>query len=52
MKKTTLGKGLESLIPKADKPRSMVNEIDITEIYPNPDQPRKILTAAMAPKFG
>ncbi|TCK61787.1 ParB/RepB/Spo0J family partition protein [Seleniivibrio woodruffii] len=42
MKKTTLGKGLESLIPKADKPRSMVNEIDITEIYPNPDQPRKI----------
>jgi len=42
MKKTSLGKGLESLIPKADKPRSMVNEIDITDIYPNPDQPRKI----------
>lgn len=42
MKKNTLGKGLESLIPTGNKPRSMVNEIDITDIYPNHDQPRKI----------
>lgn len=42
MKKSSLGKGLESLIPKADKPRTMVNEIDITAISPNLEQPRKI----------
>ncbi|MGE4266974.1 MAG: ParB/RepB/Spo0J family partition protein [Deferribacterales bacterium] len=46
MKKTSLGKGLESLIPKADKPRAMVSEIDITDIYPNPDQPRKVFDEA------
>ncbi|MGD9807600.1 MAG: ParB/RepB/Spo0J family partition protein [Deferribacterales bacterium] len=42
MKKSTLGKGLESLIPKAEKTRTIVNEIDIADIIPNPDQPRKV----------
>lgn len=42
MKKNPLGKGLESLIPKAEKTRTIVNEIDIADIIPNPDQPRKV----------
>lgn len=42
MKKNPLGKGLESLIPKAEKTRTIVNEIDIADIKPNPDQPRKV----------
>lgn len=42
MKKNALGKGLESLIPKAEKTRTIVNEIDIADIKPNPDQPRKV----------
>lgn len=42
MKKNTLGKGLESLIPTGIKPKGMVSEIDITDISPNLDQPRKI----------
>jgi len=42
MKKNPLGKGLESLIPKAEKTRTVVNEIDIADIMPNPDQPRKV----------
>lgn len=42
MKKNSLGKGLESLIPKAEKTRTIVNEIDIADIKANPDQPRKV----------
>ncbi len=42
MKKNSLGKGLESLIPKAEKTRTIINEIDIADIIPNPDQPRKV----------
>jgi ParB family chromosome partitioning protein len=42
MKKMPLGKGLESLIPKAEKTRTVINEIDIADIRPNPDQPRKV----------
>lgn len=43
MKKSPLGKGLESLIPpKVEKSRSMVHEIDITSISPNLNQPRKV----------
>jgi len=43
MKKSSLGKGLESLIPpKADKPKGMISEIDIADIQPNPDQPRTV----------
>lgn len=42
MKKSPLGKGLESLIPKAEKTRTIVNEIDIADIMPNPEQPRKV----------
>ncbi len=43
MKKNSLGKGLESLIPpRADRSGKMVSEIDISEIMPNPDQPRKV----------
>jgi len=42
MKKNPLGKGLESLIPKAEKTRTIVNEIDIADIQPNPEQPRKV----------
>lgn len=42
MKKNPLGKGLESLIPKAEKTRTIVNEIDIADIKPNPEQPRKV----------
>ncbi|MGE4318345.1 MAG: ParB/RepB/Spo0J family partition protein [Deferribacterales bacterium] len=43
MKKNSLGKGLESLIPpRADRSGKMVSEIDIAEIMPNPDQPRKV----------
>jgi len=42
MKKNPLGKGLESLIPKAEKTRTIINEIDIADIKPNPEQPRKV----------
>jgi len=42
MKKSSLGKGLESLIPKAEKTRTIINEIDIADIIPNPEQPRKV----------
>ncbi|ADD69726.1 parB-like partition protein [Denitrovibrio acetiphilus DSM 12809] len=42
MKKNPLGKGLESLIPKAESTRTIINEIDIADIKPNPEQPRKV----------
>jgi ParB family chromosome partitioning protein len=42
MKKNSLGKGLESLIPTGPKPKGMVSEIDIADIFPNLDQPRKV----------
>jgi ParB family chromosome partitioning protein len=43
MKKNSLGKGLESLIPpKAEKPKGLINEIDIADIQPNKNQPRTV----------
>jgi ParB family chromosome partitioning protein len=39
-KKNRLGRGLESLIPKEDS-NKVITEVDITDIIPNKDQPRK-----------
>ena len=44
MKRSALGKGLDSLIPKDDIQTggsSAINEIPIDQITPNPDQPRQ-----------
>ena len=44
MKRSALGKGLDSLIPKDDIQTggfSAINEIPIDQIAPNPDQPRQ-----------
>ena len=43
IKRKALGRGLESLIPMDDTPArgtSAINDIDISQISPNPDQPR------------
>lgn len=43
IKRNALGRGLESLIPMDDTPArgtSAINEIEISQISPNPDQPR------------
>lgn len=40
IKKNPLGRGLESLIPKSSESKN-VSEIDITDIVPNKDQPRR-----------
>jgi len=44
MRKNPLGRGLETLIPKDDTAVNKKNpiEIDITDIIPNQDQPRKV----------
>lgn len=42
-KRTVLGRGLDSLMPMDDVPArgaSTINDIDISQITPNPDQPR------------
>ncbi len=43
MKRQALGRGLDSLIPMDDVPArgsSVINEISLDQISPNPDQPR------------
>ncbi|WP_273265937.1 ParB/RepB/Spo0J family partition protein [Flexistipes sinusarabici] len=39
--KSPLGRGLESLIPKSEAETKNVVELDISDIQPNPQQPRK-----------
>jgi len=39
--KSPLGRGLESLIPKNEAESKNVVELDISDIQPNPEQPRK-----------
>jgi len=39
--KSPLGRGLESLIPKNEAESKSVVELDISDIQPNPEQPRK-----------
>ncbi|TYB37315.1 MAG: ParB/RepB/Spo0J family partition protein [Flexistipes sinusarabici] len=39
--KSPLGRGLESLIPKNEAESKNVAELDISDIQPNPEQPRK-----------
>jgi len=39
--KSPLGRGLESLIPKNEAETKNVVELDISDIQPNPEQPRK-----------
>ncbi|MDE7154363.1 MAG: ParB/RepB/Spo0J family partition protein [Muribaculaceae bacterium] len=44
LKRNALGRGLDSLISMDDTPArgtSAINEIDLTKITPNPDQPRR-----------
>lgn len=41
MKKSPLGRGLESLIPKGESTQKAPVEIDITDIIPNSEQPRQ-----------
>lgn len=37
-----LGRGLESLIPKSESSEKNITSLDITDIHPNPEQPRKV----------
>lgn len=41
MKKSPLGRGLESLIPKGESTQKSPVEVDITDIIPNSEQPRQ-----------
>jgi len=41
MKKSPLGRGLESLIPKGESTQKAPVEVDITDIIPNSEQPRQ-----------
>jgi len=41
MKKSPLGRGLESLIPKGESTQRSPVEVDITDIIPNSEQPRQ-----------
>lgn len=48
MRKNPLGRGLETLIPKNDtaiNKKNSVVELDITDIVPNQEQPRKVFDA-------
>ncbi|MFC4666443.1 ParB/RepB/Spo0J family partition protein [Falsiporphyromonas endometrii] len=40
--KFALGRGLESLLPQEPVGSSSISEIEISQIHPNPDQPRRI----------
>jgi len=39
--RSPLGRGLESLIPKNESISKVITELDISDIQPNPEQPRK-----------
>ena len=41
MKKTGLGRGLDALLPESSETDGNIRDIDITELDPNPDQPRR-----------
>jgi ParB family chromosome partitioning protein len=41
MKKSALGRGLDALLPEIDISGGQVSDIAITDIDPNPDQPRR-----------